>query len=224
LDNVFNPGVSNGVYNAGVYNVVVQADGRILVGGAFTTLGGQPRNCLGRLTGGGAAIQTLALDAAGSSVTWSRSGVGPEIQQVTFEQSTDGTNYSLLRDGTRSTGAWQLSGVTSPFGQNFYIRARGRNFGGEYNGCSGLIESVRQFYLPARLTGIASLTGGSIALGGKGAVGDAYVLLAASNFLPPVVWMPIATNIADANGVVSFSDLMATNNPQRFYLIKPLLP
>src|ERR1017187_6248760 len=40
----FNPGAS---YK--VYSLAVQADGKILVGGGFTTLGGQTRNYLGRL-------------------------------------------------------------------------------------------------------------------------------------------------------------------------------
>ena len=40
----FNPGA-----NGSVYSLAVQADGRILVGGGFTTLGGQSRTNLGRL-------------------------------------------------------------------------------------------------------------------------------------------------------------------------------
>ena len=31
------------------YSIVVQADGKILVGGAFTSIGGQPRNRIARL-------------------------------------------------------------------------------------------------------------------------------------------------------------------------------
>src|ERR1051326_83316 len=44
----FNPG-ANGTVNA----LAVQADGEILVGGAFTTLGGQTRNRLARLNADG---------------------------------------------------------------------------------------------------------------------------------------------------------------------------
>src|ERR1041385_2626225 len=44
----FNPG-ANGTVNA----LAVQADGNILVGGAFTTLGGQTRNHLARLNADG---------------------------------------------------------------------------------------------------------------------------------------------------------------------------
>ena len=53
LDTSFNPGA-----NGGVYALAVQPDGKILVGGDFTTLGGggtgtTTRNCIGRLNADG---------------------------------------------------------------------------------------------------------------------------------------------------------------------------
>ena len=44
LDTAFNP---NG--NDSVYSIAVQADGKILAGGQFTSIGGQTRNHIGRL-------------------------------------------------------------------------------------------------------------------------------------------------------------------------------
>src|SRR5437867_4474729 len=44
LDTAFNPN-ANGV----VISTAVQADGKILAGGAFTSIGGQPRNYIARL-------------------------------------------------------------------------------------------------------------------------------------------------------------------------------
>jgi uncharacterized delta-60 repeat protein len=75
LDNTFNPGAGDS--NPYVYSLVVQADGRILVSGIFTTLGGGPRNNLGRLNSDGTldnsfdpgadrAVHSLALQADGS--------------------------------------------------------------------------------------------------------------------------------------------------------------
>jgi uncharacterized delta-60 repeat protein len=53
LDTAFNPGASGlpvpWAVPTSVHCLAVQADGKILVGGYFTTLGGQPRNCIGRL-------------------------------------------------------------------------------------------------------------------------------------------------------------------------------
>ncbi len=51
LDSEFNPG-AEGDYS-GVYCLAIQADGKILVGGRFTTLGGQPRTNIGRLNSNG---------------------------------------------------------------------------------------------------------------------------------------------------------------------------
>src|SRR5207244_2226379 len=44
LDTAFNPNA-----NGGVYTIAVQADGKILAGGAFTSIGGQTRNRIARL-------------------------------------------------------------------------------------------------------------------------------------------------------------------------------
>jgi ribosomal protein L13 len=43
-DTSFKPNVAGGVFS-----IVVQADGKILVGGGFTSIGGQPRNNIARL-------------------------------------------------------------------------------------------------------------------------------------------------------------------------------
>ena len=48
LPDSFNPGANNNVFS-----LAVQADGKILVGGSFTTLGGQSRTNIGRLNADG---------------------------------------------------------------------------------------------------------------------------------------------------------------------------
>ena len=50
VDDRFTPSAND---SYGVYSLAVQADGKILVGGAFTSLGGQPRNYLARLNADG---------------------------------------------------------------------------------------------------------------------------------------------------------------------------
>jgi len=49
-----------------------EVDGKILVGGDFTTLGGgtriTPRNSIGRLTNTAAAFQELAVDTSGTTI------------------------------------------------------------------------------------------------------------------------------------------------------------
>ena len=71
LDTSFDPGADNNVFS-----LALQADGKILVGGDFTTLGGQSRNSIGRLNddgtvdtsfnpGAGPRVGALAVQADG---------------------------------------------------------------------------------------------------------------------------------------------------------------
>ncbi len=61
LDTTFNPGASGGDSPA-VYCLAVQLDGKIMVGGTFTTLGGQPHNSIGRLNSGGTLDTSFILE------------------------------------------------------------------------------------------------------------------------------------------------------------------
>ena len=76
LDSTFNPGASRTDSSGLVYSLVVQADGKILVGGWFTAVAGQPRQYLGRLNTDGTldsgfdpganwVVTSLALQADG---------------------------------------------------------------------------------------------------------------------------------------------------------------
>jgi len=141
----FNPNADNIVYS-----VAVQADGRILLGGAFSSMGGNSRNGFARLVND-PAIQLLSAPDA-TQVTWTRGGSAPEVSQVTFEQSTDsGATWTPLGSGTRigTTPNWQLTGLSLPAtGQ---LRARGRTTGGYQNGSSGLVERVASFGFPPEI-------------------------------------------------------------------------
>ena len=125
VDTSFDPGA-----NGPVDYLTVQPDGKVLIAGDFTMLGGggmgtTPRNYIGRVTNTDAAVQSLSVPADGSTVTWLRSGSGPEVWRVTFESSTDGLTYSPLGNGTRVAGGWQLTGQHLPTSHPLYTRARG---------------------------------------------------------------------------------------------------
>src|SRR5207253_2607113 len=65
LADSFDPNANtNGV----VISIVVQADGKILAGGAVTSIGGQTRNHIARLESDGRLDQTLNLSTVGNSV------------------------------------------------------------------------------------------------------------------------------------------------------------
>jgi hypothetical protein len=130
---------------ANVYAIAVQADGKILAGGDFANIGGQPLNNFARLSNDTAALQNLAV--AQTTVTWTRGGSSPQLRRVTFESSTDNVNYTPLGNGTAAGSNWTLTGLNLPTGQNLYIRARGYYSSGYLDGSESITESVRNVFL-----------------------------------------------------------------------------
>ena len=123
----------------------MQADGKILAGGNFTSIGGQPRNFFARLSNDTAALQNLA--ARQTTVTWMRGGSSQQFTRVTFESSTDNVNYTPLGNGTAVGSNWTLTGLSLPLGQDIYIRARGYYRSGYFNASESITESVRNAFI-----------------------------------------------------------------------------
>jgi uncharacterized delta-60 repeat protein len=147
IDANFDPGA-----NITVRALSVEADGKILVGGDFTALGGggtgtTTRNCIGRLTNTDAALQELTIETDGTIITWYRSSASPEVDRVTFELSTDGINYIALATPSRTLGGWQLTGQSLPTQQNIFVRARGFYSTGESDASGSLVDSVRNAFI-----------------------------------------------------------------------------
>jgi uncharacterized delta-60 repeat protein len=151
LDASFDPGANNFVAALGI-----QADGKILAAGGFTTLGEggtgtAVRNFIGRITNIEAALQSVNGDADGATLEWLRGQTSPEVSNVTFEHSQDGLTFSLLGKGSRIPGGWRLTGLTLPTDQNFYVRARGFYSTGYENGSGSIVDSVKLMAKPAIL-------------------------------------------------------------------------
>src|SRR5207245_2397876 len=157
LDTGFNPRVAVGFFTY-VLSLALQADGKILVGGNFSTLGGQSRIGIGRLNNTGPATQNLTFD--GATLTWMRGGTSPEVWRTTFEYSPDGNSWTNLGDGIRIPGGWQLTGLALPTNTTF--RARGYTVGGQYNASSWFVETISGppgiYTQPASLTNNAGTT------------------------------------------------------------------
>ncbi len=73
----------------------------------------------------------------------------------------------------------------------------------------------------AGLTSFNNLPDGSMVLEGVVLTNQTCVLLATTTLKPPIVWTPIATNVAGADGCFRLTDPGATNCPRRFYHIAP---
>ena len=148
LDTSFNPGNGlAGSVSASVASIALQADGKVLIGGAFGSYGGTPRNRLARLTND-PATQSISVPSS-SRVQWLRGGAAPEVEQVSFERSADGVSWTALGAGTRITGGWERAGLS--LSVTGYIRARGRTTGGQFNGSSSVIEQVASYAFPQEI-------------------------------------------------------------------------
>jgi uncharacterized delta-60 repeat protein len=144
-DRFFDPNADNVVYG-----VMLQPDGKVLLGGTFTSLqangASSPSPCsfFARINNDPATQSVSVPDA--TQVLWRRGGSAPDVSQVTFELSADGgATWSALGSGKRvgATANWQLTDLSLPnAGQ---IRARGRAAGGLQNASMGLMESVASF-------------------------------------------------------------------------------
>jgi uncharacterized delta-60 repeat protein len=134
LDMGFNPGV--GGANPSVYSMALQKDGRLLVGGSFTVLGGRACNYVGRLNATAPSTQSLSYE--GSNITWLRGGTSPEVWRAAVEWSSDGLLWTLLGEATRVPGGWQWTNAIVP--TQATIRARGFVAGGYRNNSSSFVE------------------------------------------------------------------------------------
>ena len=156
LDMTFDAGANNQVSA-----LAVQPDGKVLVGGEFTFLGGggigtAARSNIGRLTTTYPAIQRLGISCPGcaptlsgtvpAQVTWARSGAGPAVDRVTLEVSVDGTTFLPATSATRAVGGW-LATLNVSSNSSLLIRARGYYATGYTNGSGSIVESVRLAYL-----------------------------------------------------------------------------
>jgi autotransporter-associated beta strand protein len=70
-----------------------------------------------------------------------------------------------------------------------------------------------------QFTSLAQSSDGNFQFSGSGAAGVTYTLNAATNLTPPEVWTFVTNAVANQAGLFQFSDLSATNFPERFYRI-----
>jgi uncharacterized delta-60 repeat protein len=125
---------------------MTQQDGKVIIGGPFTSIDGDPTYQELVRSSKGWATEELTVSVSDAKVTWMRGGTGPELALVTMEHSADGANWEYLGEAYRIDGGWELD--TSNFGEAGtiqYIRARGY-LPSQKGGTSGILESVRAYY------------------------------------------------------------------------------
>jgi uncharacterized delta-60 repeat protein len=136
--------------NDTVYSLALQPDGKILAGGLFTNIGGEPRTAFARLSNDTAALQELIVTQ--TTITWMRGGSSPQFTSAFFSYSTDNLNYTPLGAGftyDNSGTNWRWFGSYGPLpaDQNIYIQARGYCRGGYFNSSECITDSVRNAFV-----------------------------------------------------------------------------
>ena len=164
-----------------------QADGKILLGGDFTGIGGVTRRGLARVYNSETAVQSVALPDS-DRVQWFRSGTMPEVTRVTFELSTNGgASWSALGAGVRIAGGWEYNGGGLP--ASGMVRARGFTKSGYFTGSQGLIEQVKTYtgFPPivvaptsTAITSTSATLGGLVSSDGGAAITERGVVLSRS--------------------------------------------
>jgi uncharacterized delta-60 repeat protein len=209
LDMGFSPQAVGSYYSA-VTAIAVQPDGRILVGGSFSSLAGQSRTNIARLKNDEPATQSLGFD--GDDITWLRGGASPEIWRASFQYSLDGSSWVSVGEGTRIPGGWRLSGVSLPAAS--LLRARGfiQNGTGSWFMESQIIIGAagRPFILADTSLGLQT---GSFGFKIRGAPGQVVVIEASENLTD---WSPIGT-LTLSSAPQQFSDPAAPASCSRFY-------
>lgn len=133
LDYSFDPD-----FDGEVFGAAIQADGKIVPAGAFTTVGGQP--CVGIARLSNSTVTDVLGVPSLSYIHWERGGALPESREAWFDLSTNGGSTWTPLSGTvsRSITGWEMTGVSLP--STGRIRARARIASGHHNGSSGIVE------------------------------------------------------------------------------------
>ncbi|MBO9664221.1 delta-60 repeat domain-containing protein [Dokdonella sp.] len=125
VDAAFNTGGA-GINTYYVSSLAAQLDGRLLVGGTFTLVDNAARAGLARLLVPDAAVERLGFGATPASLSWQRSGSGPELDQVRFDSSIDGQTWTALGPAQWNAGSWELTPASPlPAQGSLWLRASG---------------------------------------------------------------------------------------------------
>lgn len=147
LDAAFAPRATFAGGMSQTQSLMVQDSGRIIVSGGFDAIDSFPRPKYARLMNN--ALTQSITNVGFTTVEWTRGGALPEAEgDVSFELSTDGgTTFTVLGDGTRFSGGWQLTGQNLPVTGGI-LRARARVLSGYHNSSAGW-SVFEQAFAPA---------------------------------------------------------------------------
>lgn len=136
------------------------------------------------------------------------------------------TSFNLMVAGAYPLSLHWYFNTNSPlaYGTNTPLKipqAASVNVGGYFaivtNTYGSVTSSIANLtVLPLPQLSIRAASAG-IQFSAHGVPGDPYWIQTATNLTPPVVWINVATNLADAGGLILFSDTNSSSGLRRFY-------
>ena len=209
-DNSFSVNLST---SGNVATTVIQPDGKIMIGGTFTSVGGISFSNMARLNNY-PATQSSSFD--GATINWMRSGSAPEVWNAYFAVSTNGNDWQNLGSGQRITGGWQL--LNQSFYLNSFIKIRGYVPGHKSNWDIENVFQVDPLTPPMIRSG--GITNGfqtsPFGFSVHALAGQTVVIQASTDL---VNWTPLQTNYFSNLNDIIFQDSHSSNYPKRFYRI-----
>lgn len=207
------PGLSNvvAVAGGGYFSMALKADGTIAAWGRNTDQElAVPTEATNIIAIAGGEIHALALRADGSVLAWGGNDRGqrnvPADATNAIAIAAGGKHcMALLPDGTVMVWGSQSS---SPGLTNVVLIAGG----GWHCLAATTLPQPPITNLTASLKG-----GGAVDVQFNGTPGYSYVLQAATNLAPPVIWQPVYTNLVGTDGNWIFTDTNTLARPARFY-------
>lgn len=132
----FNPDADNSVRV-----VVVQSNGKILVSGAYTHLGGQVRNSIGRLDNDGGLDLTFDPVSVGEAFSMDIQADGKILVGGTIDMLGDGKRLHIGRLNTDGSVDMRFITMTSSYVEDIVVQADGKILvGGRFHHLEEIIE------------------------------------------------------------------------------------
>ena len=127
--------------------LALEYNGALLVGGAFSEIGGDSRRLIARLSSISPTAEIISVDEDLAAATFTVGGASGEYASVAFSYSEDAESWTDLGSGERTgePGEWRITGLTLPADGVYYLRVVGRTATNRY-GSGGWRDIEAQFF------------------------------------------------------------------------------
>jgi hypothetical protein len=137
--------------------------------------------------------------------------VATACTQITYQWLS---NNIVLANQTNAT--LTLAPISAAAAANYSVAIS--SFGG--NATSAVAVLTVSLGVGPTITSVSANPDGSFNLNLAGSAGSTYILDATTNLIPPIGWLPVATNTLGTNGIWLFTDTNAVNFMRQFYRLK----